>query len=115
MHGRTGEGNRVRRMRRRAVRTQREVLCDVMLAATACDAWLTLKELALLTRFGEASISAQLRHLRRRECGGFLVQKRVRDADELPRRPAQSGALWEYRLRPGAARQRSAAAQGRAA
>ena len=49
--------------KRRPVRTQRETLCDVMLSAAQCDTWLTLQELALLTHYGEASISAQLRHL----------------------------------------------------
>jgi hypothetical protein len=108
---------------RRHLRTQGQILCDVMLAAAACEAWLTLGELALLTRFGEASISAQLRHLRKPSGGRFVIEKRLRDAAESPRRPTQCGALWEYRLlfparrtngeRPR--RRRSVALPGRAA
>jgi hypothetical protein len=44
--------------------TQREILRDVMLAAGKYGVWMMLRELARLTRYGEASISAQLRHLR---------------------------------------------------
>ncbi|HVS74412.1 MAG TPA: hypothetical protein VHE23_03215 [Candidatus Acidoferrales bacterium] len=90
--------NHTGKKRRRGMRTQGQILCDVMLAAAACEAWLTLEELALLTRFGEASISAQLRHLRKPSSGGFVIEKRLRDAAESQRRPAQCGALWEYRL-----------------
>src|SRR5260370_38963352 len=60
------------------VPTQREVLRDVMLAAGKYGAWMTLHELARLTRYGETSISAQLRHLRKAQCGGYVVGKRVR-------------------------------------
>jgi hypothetical protein len=38
---------------------QREIVRDVLLSARACGAWLTLREMAKTTRFGEASISAQ--------------------------------------------------------
>src|SRR6202011_4898132 len=51
----------------RRLRSQREVIRDVMLAAADCDTWLTLGELRTLTHYGEASISAQLRHLRKLE------------------------------------------------
>ena len=47
--------------------SQREVLRDVLLSATECGSWLTLRELSQLTQYGEASISAQLRHLRKTE------------------------------------------------
>jgi hypothetical protein len=63
--------NRPNRSTRTRVPTQREILRDVMLSAALCDTWLTLRELALLTRFGEASISAQLRHLRKRRYGAI--------------------------------------------
>lgn len=43
-------------------RRQRDVLCDVMLSVSQCDTWLTLDELAMLTHYPPASISAQLRH-----------------------------------------------------
>jgi hypothetical protein len=36
-----------------------------MLSAGACETWLTLVELSRVTHYGEASISAQLRHLRK--------------------------------------------------
>src|SRR5258707_8199180 len=58
--------------------TQRDVLRDVMLTAGKYCAWMTLREVARLTRYGETSISAQLRHLRKAKCGGYLLEKRVR-------------------------------------
>ncbi len=54
-----------------------------MLAAADCDTWLTLGELRALTRYGEASISAQLRHLRKMENGGYEVVKRHREGVAL--------------------------------
>jgi hypothetical protein len=63
---------------RSVARTQREILRDVMLAAGKYAVSMTLRELARLTRYGEASISAQLRHLRGAECGGYVLEKRVR-------------------------------------
>ena len=97
---RRGRGRRARR------RTQREILCGVMLSAGECaacsgdpgQAWLTLRELARLTKFGEASISAQLRHLRKPWHGAYVVEKRRREGISRAR-PEQAGTLWEYRLR----------------
>ena len=63
----------------RRLRSQREVIRDVMLAAADCDTWLTLGELRGLTHYGEASISAQLRHLRKLENGGYDVTKQRRE------------------------------------
>ena len=83
--------------RRAKWRTQRQVLCDVMLSAGECGSWLTLQELALLTCYGEASISAQLRHLRKPENGGFVVEKRRRHVDEQLR-GEELGPVWEYQL-----------------
>jgi hypothetical protein len=60
------------------LRTQVEVIRDVMLSASDCNTWLTLHEIAEMTRFGEASISAQLRHLRKPAFGGYRVDKRRR-------------------------------------
>jgi hypothetical protein len=77
-------------------RKQREVLRDVMLSAGQCGTWLTLQELALLTSYGEASISAQLRHLRKAAFGGFVVEKRRRESAEVAR--IFAGAVWEYRM-----------------
>jgi len=57
---------------------QRDVLRDVMLSAGECDAWLTLEELASMTSYPPASISAQLRHLRKTRHGGYRLDKRCR-------------------------------------
>src|SRR5574337_1609349 len=65
------------------LRTQREVIRDVMLSAAECRTWLTLREIAGLTRYGEASISAQLRHLRKPEFGGYVGEKRRRRGEGL--------------------------------
>jgi hypothetical protein len=98
------EDGSMRRSRRvRSVRTfvpsQREVLRDVLLSATECGSWLTLRELAQLTQFGEASISAQLRHLRKAKYGSYVVEQRVRRG--LVVSDVEHGAIWEYRLRRG--------------
>ena len=84
----------------RRLRSQREVIRDVMLAATDCVTWLTLGELRALTRYGEASISAQLRHLRKLENGGYDVSKQRRE-DAVPAGASADGrgdCLWEYRI-----------------
>jgi hypothetical protein len=86
----------VERAKRTVLRTQREVLRDVMLSARECGAWLTLHELASLTHYGEASISAQLRHLRKPQYGGFVVEKRLRVGQVA--RGTEIGHVWEYRL-----------------
>jgi hypothetical protein len=79
-------------------RRQRDVLCDVMLSARQCETWLTLEELAKLTHYPQASISAQLRHLRKPEYGGYAVEKRPR-ALEAGLRGEDFGTVWEYQLR----------------
>jgi hypothetical protein len=81
---------------RTCVPSQREVLRDVLLSATECGSWLTLRELSQLTQYGEASISAQLRHLRKARYGGYVVEKRVRPGAVV--RDSEHGAIWEYRL-----------------
>jgi hypothetical protein len=79
----------------RRLRSQRDVIRDVMLAAADCATWLTLAELRALTQYGEASISAQLRHLRKTTHGGYEVIKRRREDAA----PAQAGeCMWEYRI-----------------
>jgi len=80
-----------------ARRRQRDVLRDVMLSARECETWLTLDELAKLTHYPPASISAQLRHLRKPEYGGFVVEKRCRRVGKALR-GEDFGAVWEYRL-----------------
>ena len=104
--GRITEGVRASAALERAVydarrlRSQREVVRDVMLSAANCATWLTLGELRALTRYGEASISAQLRHLRKAENGGYEIAKRQREgAGSL--RPGIGGraeCVWEYRI-----------------
>ena len=84
------------RARQTVLRTQREVLRDVMLSAGACGAWLTLHELAGLTHYGEASISAQLRHLRKPQYGGFVVEKQLRENQVV--RGKEIRSVWEYQL-----------------
>src|ERR1700686_2074790 len=78
------------------VPTQREVLRDVMLAAGKYGAWMTLRELGRLTRYGETSISAQLRHLRKARCGGYVLEKRVRKPGVVS--SEEHFVVWEYLL-----------------
>lgn len=84
-------------------RRQRDVLCDVMLSASQCETWLTLEELAKLTHYPPASISAQLRHLRKREFGGYEVEKRKRLSGRILH-GEDFGTVWEYRLQCGVRR-----------
>jgi len=89
------------------VLTQLEVIRDVLLSASECadiasarricaglppeeGGWLTLRELGELTGYGEASISAQIRHLRKEQFGGYIVAKR--------RRGMEKRGVWEYRI-----------------
>ncbi len=88
-------------------RTQYDVLRDILFSAAECGAWLTLSELAALTRFPEPSIAAQLRALRGPRRGGYIVAKRwrgpgpmnssafagARNCDQTPR-----NAGWEYQV-----------------
>jgi hypothetical protein len=54
--------------------------------------WKTLHEISGTLNYPEASVSAQLRHLRKESFGGYQVLKRRRDGK----------GTWEYRvLRPG--------------
>jgi hypothetical protein len=69
-----------------------------MLSARECETWLTLDELAKLTHYPQASISAQLRHLRTPEFGGYAVEKRPRAMDAIFR-GEDFGMVWEYQLR----------------
>lgn len=52
--------------------------------------WRTLAEIEAITGDPPASISAQLRHLRKRKFGSFIVDKRPRGDRAV--------GLWEYRL-----------------
>jgi hypothetical protein len=90
--------------KRATILLQRDVLRDVMLVATKCGSGLTLRELSRSTGYGEASISAQLRHfaearvrrLRRREAPAF--PRRIR-----PRGRARSGMGIRVAARPSLA------------
>ena len=61
---------------------------------------MTLRELARVPNYGEASISAQLRHLRKPEYGGFVVEKRCRKERRAGRVYGER-AVWEYRVSRG--------------
>jgi|SRR5579864_1446458 len=89
---------------RRVMPTQRDILRDVMLAAGKYGAWMTLRELSRLTRYGETSISAQLRHLRKARCGGYVLEKRVRRPEVVS--SEEHFVVWEYRLTPKRLHQR---------
>lgn len=65
---------------------QHERIRDLMLDGE----WRTLDEIATLTGDPAASISAQLRHLRKDRFGGWLIEKRSR-AD-------RTKGLYEYRM-----------------
>jgi hypothetical protein len=52
--------------------------------------WRTLREIAAATGDPESSVSAQLRHLRKKKFGAFAVGRR--------RRGEESRGLWEYQL-----------------
>jgi hypothetical protein len=76
-----------------------EPLCDeirlgkqfIRIFKLMCDGeWRTLSEIQMETHDPAASISAQLRHFRKRRFGSHLVDKRRRGDD--------TGGLWEYRL-----------------
>lgn len=55
-------------------------------------AWRTLREIATVTGDPESSISAQLRNLRKRKFGSFVVDVRARGD--------RSHGLFEYQLQP---------------
>jgi len=86
------------RRARRILPTQRDILRDVMLTVGKYGAWMTLRELARPTRYGETSISAQLRHLRKAKCGGFMLEKRGRKPEVVS--SEEHFVVWEYRLTP---------------
>lgn len=74
--------------------SQRERIRDAMLSAGELGIWHTLSEIEKLLHYPQASISAQLRHLRKSEFGGYIVDKRPRgDRD---------GGLFEYQVHPAA-------------
>ena len=84
--------------------TQLAAIRELMLSAAMRGAWLTLAEIAESTEFGEASISAQLRHLRKPAHGRYRVEKRRRQLREselgnamrFTDSPATPAGCWEY-------------------
>lgn len=88
--------------------TQLAAIRELMMRAFDRGVWLTLGEIATATEFGEASISAQLRHLRKAHHGGYRVQKRRRwpaRASAAARKihDARRGpVIWEYHVLPPA-------------
>jgi hypothetical protein len=84
----------------KSIRNQIEVIRDVLAAAADCDTWLTLKELRTLTHFGEASISAQIRNLRKAAFGGHKITKRIRPDTYSCGATGRAFSVWEYRLDP---------------
>ena len=67
------------------IATQMEKIRDYMLHRY--PKWLTLWEIEEATGYAQASISAQLRHLRKNRFGGYVVEKQRRNN------------AWEYRVR----------------
>jgi hypothetical protein len=78
--------------------TQLDAIRDLMLDAANRGKWLTLDEIAGTTEFGEASVSAQLRHLRKPRHGRYRVDKRRRRSDETGN--GRDIGLWEYQVLP---------------
>jgi hypothetical protein len=88
--------------------TQLGAIRALMMHALGRGVWLTLGEIAEVTEFGEASISAQLRHLRKTHHGGHRVEKRRRRVTRAAAamRKICDGrrgpVVWEYRVLPPA-------------
>jgi biotin operon repressor len=72
------------------IKSQMETVKQVLQQAAQYDCWMTLAELARKTKYPEASISAQIRHLRKPWFGGYKIEKR--------RVGIPSMGLWEYRM-----------------
>ncbi len=78
------------------IRAQMKRIRALMLAVD----WLSLQEISALTNDPPASVSAQLRHLRKARFGAYVVEKR--------RRGPPGQGLWEYRvINPNKKEQRS--------
>jgi hypothetical protein len=84
--------------------TQLAAIRKLMRRAFARGAWLTLGEIAEATEFAEASISAQLRHLRKPHHGRHRVEKRRKRPMREIRDGWREPVVWEYRVLPKRAR-----------
>lgn len=71
------------------LKRQMEIIRDFMLKSDRR----TLREIADATGFPEASVSAQLRHLRKARFGGYTVEKQRRDGVN------GTAGTWIYRVR----------------
>jgi hypothetical protein len=81
--------------------TQLEAIRELMVAEAFRGGWLTLAEIAACTGVGEASVSAQLRHLRKACHGSYCVKKRLRQHDKAEAAPGCEPSdrfIWEYRV-----------------
>jgi hypothetical protein len=78
--------------------TQLAEIRELMLRVGARGEWLTLGEVAAMTEFAEASISAQLRHLRKPSFGSYSVEKRRRRGSGDEAEKFWRGGTWEYRV-----------------
>lgn len=76
-----------RRVDEPALTTQRDNIRSYLLHNS--NGWYTLAQLSLSLGYPEASISSQLRHLRKFQFGSWKVDKRRRSGLRV----------WEYRLR----------------
>lgn len=65
---------------------------DRIKALMSDQAWRTLPEIEAITGDPAASISAQLRHLRKDRFGGFVIERRARGD--------RSDGLFEYKMMP---------------
>ncbi len=63
---------------------------EIQYSMLAHGGWRTLAEIREALEYSDASISAQLRHLRKARFGSYQVEKRRRDG----------GGSWEYRVLP---------------
>ena len=70
--------------------TQFTTIRDYMVSQARVGRWLTLGEINAALGYPEASISAQLRHLRKPSCGSYQVDKRRRG----------NGGNYEYYVTP---------------
>ena len=76
------------------VRTQLQAIADLMEEAYQKYEWLTLQEIEERTGYPQASISAQLRHLKKPQFGGHNVLKRRREFG------GEERGTWEYLVAP---------------
>jgi hypothetical protein len=67
--------------------SQLDTIASLMYSAQQAGQWLTLYEIESATGYPSASISAQLRHLRKAKFGSHEVRKRRRHGQ---------GGTWEY-------------------